>query len=182
MSARHAGEILCRETIIHICETENLCKAAIPTLLSLASQDPFPEPQISMEGCTQFTSFLPPGAFLNSHSYPATLVAFQRRMEPAGVIPAILLIGEEWPLEGGVERGWSKKEPLPNEKPLCSFCALEEISGESGRQTVGPATRVQRCCQFCLWVGFGDDFLSCQRQEIQAWGTLETQVRQETER
>lgn len=66
--------------IIQAHETENRCRAAIPTLLSLASRDLFPEPKISIEGCTRLTSFLPLRAFLNSLSHPAALVTFQWRM------------------------------------------------------------------------------------------------------
>ena len=81
-------------------------------------------------------------------------------METAGVI----LGARPAPRERGLERCLSKKEPVANEKPLCSFCALEEISGESGMQTVGLAGYTgTKALLVCLWAGLRDDLLSCQR-------------------
>lgn len=78
-------------------KTENLCRATVPALLSLASQDLFPETGISIEGCIQFASFLPPGAFLNSCSHPTALVTRQQRMDRAGVDAPISMMWEAQP-------------------------------------------------------------------------------------
>lgn len=57
-----------------------------------------------MERCTQFTSLLPPCAFLNSRSQPTPLAARQWRMETAGVSPAILLTWGAQPHVAGAQR------------------------------------------------------------------------------
>ena len=108
-------------------------------LLSLARQGLLPETKISIEGRTQFTSFLPPCAFLSSYSLPTALVTWHWGTERAGVnIPVSLVVGSTDTHEGGPELCLSKRNwwEVKN-RPCIPFASLEEISGESGVLVMG---------------------------------------------